>query len=84
MMMRQCVVWSGTVASVEELGKVVDKYGERNTVYVDIEDQGLCFIDWMQEVIEISTGYCDAEVPITDLEDDAFPTLVVVTGPVFE
>lgn len=74
------VVWSGQVGNRRELLDVVNRYGERNSVYVDLTDMGLCYIDWAEELIEMfGRGEFDAH-PLTSIAEDTFPTLVVVTG----
>lgn len=74
------VVWWGTVSTMTELLGTMRQFADRNTVYIELPDMGLCYIDCDEEVIEMfGRGEYDVH-PITSLGKDAFPTLVVVTG----
>lgn len=74
------VVWSGQVGNRRELLDIVNRYGERNSVYVDLVDMGLCYIDWAEELIEMCLGGDHDAYPMNAIAEDTFPTLVVVTG----
>lgn len=78
--MTTVVIHQEQVSSVDELLSVVTRYGDRNSVYVDIVDHGLCYIDCQEDVVEIYDAFGGMTTPIADLGKDAFPTLVVVTG----
>lgn len=74
------VVWSGQVDGLAKLTEVLSRYGERNTVYIEITDTGLCHIDYAEETVEIHhDGYLDG-YPLAMLGKNAFPALVVVVG----
>lgn len=78
--MTSSIVFTCQVESVKDLLNIVDTYGEKNSVYINMEDFGLSYVNYDEDTIDLCDGMSFDKVPISYLAKESFPHLVVVVG----